>query len=1029
MKTVFLFLLSLVMCFTVIAQNDYPRYSKVAGYGFVYKRIAMDSVCLLPLLSAHVPYREGGIRYNNTDSTIELWTGYQWLKLSADAAQGLQQVTDVNNKTTDTIIAKGIRTPVLLPDTSNESDFEFIILPDLQEAAQYQPDAIRAIKNYIIDNKALNNTQSVISVGDLTNTAVDAEFMRIDSLFHSIDSMNVPSLPILGNHDYDGGVVVGGVRNVTKWNTYFPTSRFTGFPWWGGNLGSTTENYYIKFDVGSYKFLVIGLEFVPKDASLNWAQGIITANPDRKIIISTHGYMDAWGEKSTDGILLGPDAYGLGADNSGKEIWEKLIRRNKNIVMVLGGHFVNFGASTGHFHRITQAGDQGNMIHQIMINYQRHVTNPYLLGRDGYLLKMRFKPSEDKVYMSVYSPFVNTYDPQIDSFYIDLDGIKVETSLSIRDELYTRGRATMDSTVYVTKLPSNRIVYTRENGRLDTVAYQSANTVLAGPSTGSAANPTFRTLVLADIPSLSTLYIQNQSAADQVASFRINGTGIIGTALGSIAKLHLNNGGNGVTFAAGPLLSNGINNTFQSIDSITAANVGALKTVLIQGQRDIRYSDDGLSVLNSKSAVFTMVNRIKNNATLLNTAGDKNTSLQGIYFIRQYGGFAGLSTLNAPASPAEAVAAITGTVDISNLGAGSDIITANGWYSSFNAGLNSNRDTDTVQGYIGINSGIGVTLGKIKTYIHHYYNHVNADVMYANYQPGTTDSNYFVGPFRLANLSTGLSTDSILVKNNGVIKAISPSALGSSGDVVGPGSSTDNAITRYDGTTGKLIQNSTATVNDDGDISTGGSVIAGNEEIYTWAGSKSWMRSWDDGNITFTNSFGDDFDRLQFGGFTSGYPAWQRTGTTLTARLADNSANTRVSGANAVNPTDYVTLQQLTNAATNGSWSPTSTQVTNVSGVVTSAGRYTKSSNIVTCSIIVTITPTAAGTTELGLSPVSASSFAAFSEAAGTGTSETGTSGMVSADVTNSRLKFVFNAPNTTPIVFALTIQYTETAP
>lgn len=44
------------------------------------------------------------------------------------------------------------------------------------------------------------------------------------------------------------------------------------------------------------------------------------------------------------------------------------------------------------------------------------------------------------------------------------------------------------------------------------------------------------------------------------------------------------------------------------------------------------------------------------------------------------------------------------------------------------------------------------------------------------------------------------------------------SASGGSGDVVGPASATDNAITRFDGTTGKLIQNSAATVSDDGII-------------------------------------------------------------------------------------------------------------------------------------------------------------------------------------------------------------------
>lgn len=41
------------------------------------------------------------------------------------------------------------------------------------------------------------------------------------------------------------------------------------------------------------------------------------------------------------------------------------------------------------------------------------------------------------------------------------------------------------------------------------------------------------------------------------------------------------------------------------------------------------------------------------------------------------------------------------------------------------------------------------------------------------------------------------------------------------GDVVGPASSTDNAVARFDGTTGKLIQNSSFVVNDSGEVITG----------------------------------------------------------------------------------------------------------------------------------------------------------------------------------------------------------------
>jgi len=51
----------------------------------------------------------------------------------------------------------------------------------------------------------------------------------------------------------------------------------------------------------------------------------------------------------------------------------------------------------------------------------------------------------------------------------------------------------------------------------------------------------------------------------------------------------------------------------------------------------------------------------------------------------------------------------------------------------------------------------------------------------------------------------------------------------SGGDVVGPGSATDNALCRFDGTTGKLIQNSTMTLTDGGDVTVNGSIfVTGN---------------------------------------------------------------------------------------------------------------------------------------------------------------------------------------------------------
>jgi len=58
-------------------------------------------------------------------------------------------------------------------------------------------------------------------------------------------------------------------------------------------------------------------------------------------------------------------------------------------------------------------------------------------------------------------------------------------------------------------------------------------------------------------------------------------------------------------------------------------------------------------------------------------------------------------------------------------------------------------------------------------------------------------------------LTTNAATDTI---------TISATGGGGGGDVTGPASSTDNAITRFNGTTGKVIQNSAATLDDNGGI-------------------------------------------------------------------------------------------------------------------------------------------------------------------------------------------------------------------
>ena len=85
-------------------------------------------------------------------------------------------------------------------------------------------------------------------------------------------------------------------------------------------------------------------------------------------------------------------------------------------------------------------------------------------------------------------------------------------------------------------------------------------------------------------------------------------------------------------------------------------------------------------------------------------------------------------------------------------------------------------------------------------------------------------------------------------KDNGTVSVVEIGG-GGSGDVVGPSSATDNAVTRFDSTTGKLIQNSTVALDDNGNFSNVNAVgfdITPTTPTPTAAGSVYW----DSGNQT-----------------------------------------------------------------------------------------------------------------------------------------------------------------------------------
>lgn len=91
--------------------------------------------------------------------------------------------------------------------------------------------------------------------------------------------------------------------------------------------------------------------------------------------------------------------------------------------------------------------------------------------------------------------------------------------------------------------------------------------------------------------------------------------------------------------------------------------------------------------------------------------------------------------------------------------------------------------------------------------------------IYYSTTPGAVPT---AGNLLQGELGLNIADMKLYCENSSGVVTLLASASGSAGDVVGPSSATDNAAVRFDGTTGKLVQNSAVTIADTtGDI-TGG---------------------------------------------------------------------------------------------------------------------------------------------------------------------------------------------------------------
>jgi len=349
-----------------------------------------------------------GVDYTFTyDVTSDLIT----LKASQlfDQATYKIQVSGIQDRSANVITPTALD---VIIDRARATSFSIVMLPDTQHYSQDNPAIFYAQTQWVADHVATDNLVFLTHMGDLVQTgSIKAEWDVADTAMATLDGV-IPYAVAPGNHDYDRGGLgnsppAGPVAHpaATLFVEDFGASRYAGYSWYGGSSADQLNHYQV-FDAGGFQILHIALEFEPRNSALAWAQSVIDAHPELPVVLSTHAYLTVGNRRWQ------PSQNATFDGNSGEDIFQKLVRPNQQVFMVLSGHAVGVEA------RNIATNDFGQDVLEIQCDFQFARPN----GGNGLMRLMEFFPNENRIDVSTYSPTLDQFESDANSqFSLDIN--------------------------------------------------------------------------------------------------------------------------------------------------------------------------------------------------------------------------------------------------------------------------------------------------------------------------------------------------------------------------------------------------------------------------------------------------------------------------------------------------------------------------------------------------------------------------------------------------------------------------------
>jgi hypothetical protein len=264
--------------------------------------------------------------------------------------------------------------------------YTFAVVGDTQIVCEQSPSNFHKIYDYILDNQKSKNIQFVFGLGDITNNSTSAEWNTATQNIFRLDG-KIPYSVVRGNHDA-----------TSQFRKYLPLSHYAD----SGIVsydGTTMLNTYQMLKVGNIDYLIFALDFGAADAILEWASGIIAEHPYHNVIITTHAYLYRDGTTLDQSEVCPPATNG--GKNNGDHMWDKLVKKHENIVMVISGHDPCDNIVVTH-----TEGEKGNTVAQLLIDPQGVDANQ---GSTGLVALLHFSADGKKVQVEYYSTIKEQY--------------------------------------------------------------------------------------------------------------------------------------------------------------------------------------------------------------------------------------------------------------------------------------------------------------------------------------------------------------------------------------------------------------------------------------------------------------------------------------------------------------------------------------------------------------------------------------------------------------------------------------------